>query len=102
MGLNKPVIISQQALHDLDETYAWILYKFGKPTLENFHIKWHNLLKLLSAQPTIFPYINRSRGLRKYLFYKRNLIIYRNKRDCVEIVAIFNTWQNPKKLKKYK
>lgn len=93
MGLIKPVIISPQALKDLDETYAWILYKFGKPTLENFHIKWYNLLKLLSAQPTIFPYLNKPRCLRKYLFYKRNLIIYRNKKDCVEIIAVFNTWQ---------
>ncbi|MBP6431315.1 MAG: type II toxin-antitoxin system RelE/ParE family toxin [Ferruginibacter sp.] len=102
MGLVKPVIISPQALQDLDEVYAWILYKFGTTTLQNFHNKWSVFLQLLSTQPTLFPYLNRQKGLRKFVFYKRNLVIYKNKRTHVEIVAVFNTWQNPKKLKIYK
>ncbi len=102
MDLTKAVIISPQALEDLDDTYAWVLYKFGKPTLETFHKKWSSFLKLVSTQPTLFPYLNRQKGLRKFIFYKRNLVIYKNKRTHIEIIAVFNTWQNPKKLKNYK
>lgn len=97
----KPIIITPQALKDLDDAYDWILYRFGKPTLQNFHVKWAAFLNLLSLQPTIFPYLNKHKGLRKYTFYKRNLVVYKNKKSHIEIVALFNTWQNPKKLNKF-
>ena len=100
MASPKPIIISPRALRDLDETYAWILYKFGQTSLQAFHNKWAAFLNLIALQPTIFPYLNKKKGLRKYTLYKRNLIIYKNKRKHIEIVAVFNTWQDPKRLNK--
>lgn len=100
MASPKPIIISPRALTELDETYAWILYKFGKPTVMTFQNKWLAFLNLISLRPTIFPFINRKKGLRKYTLYKRNMIIYKNKKDHIEVISVFNTWQNPKKLKK--
>ena len=100
MASPKTIIISPAASKDLDETYAWILYKFGKPTLQIFHKKWAAFLNLIALHPTIFPFQNKRKGLRKYTLYKRNLIIYKNKREHIEIVTVFNTWQNPKRLNK--
>ena len=100
MASPKLIIISPKALKELDDTYAWILYKFGSSTLQVFHNKWSAFLNLISLHPTIFPFLNRKKGLRKFTFYKRNLIIYKNKRGHIEIVSVFNTWQNPKRLNK--
>ena len=100
MASPKPIIISPKALQELDDTYAWIRYKFGNSTLQIFHNKWAAFLNLISLHPTIFPFLNRKKGLRKYTLYKRNLIIYKNKRNHIEIVSVFNTWQNPKRLNK--
>ena len=100
MASPKSIIITPRALKDLDETYAWILYKFGSRTLQIFHNKWAAFLKLIALHPTIFPFLNKRKGLRKYTLYKRNLIIYKNKREHIEIVAVFNTWQNPKRINK--
>lgn len=100
MASHKPIIISPRALAELSETYAWIEYKFGRPTLQIFHDKWSAFLNLISLHPTIFPFLNKNKGLRKYTLYKRNLIVYKNKRNHIEIVAVFNTWQNPKRLNK--
>lgn len=100
MALPKPILISPGALKDLDETYSWILNKFGMTTLQTFHKKWTAFLSLISLRPTIFPFLNRKKGLRKYTLYKRNLVIYKNKRNHIEIIAVFNTWQNPKRLNK--
>jgi plasmid stabilization system protein ParE len=100
MASPKPVIISPRALKELDDTYAWILYRFGNSTLQNFHYKWAAFLNLISLHPTIFPFLNKKRGLRKYTLYKRNLVIYRNKKTHIEIVSVFNTWQDPKRLNK--
>ena len=100
MASPKPIIISPRALQELDDTYAWILYRFGNSTLQNFHAKWAAFLNLISLHPTIFPFLNKKKGLRKYTLYKRNLILYKNKRNHIEIVSVFNTWQNPKRLNK--
>ena len=100
MASPKTIIISPRALKDLDDTYAWILYKFGKPTLQIFHNKWAAFLNLITRHPAIFPFLNKRKGLRKHTLYKRNLVIYRNKREHIEIVAVFNTWLNPKRLNK--
>jgi plasmid stabilization system protein ParE len=100
MASPKPIIISPRALKELDDTYAWILFRFGNSTLQNFHNKWTTFLNLISSHPTIFPFLNKKRGLRKYTLYKRNLVIYKNKKTHIEIVSIFNTWQNPKRLNK--
>lgn len=97
MASPKPIIISPRAFKDLDETYAWILYKFGSPTLQTFHNKWIAFLNLISIHATIFPFLNKRKGLRKYTLYKRNLIIYKNKKTHIEIVAVFNNWQNPQR-----
>jgi plasmid stabilization system protein ParE len=70
MASPKQIIISPGAVKDLDETYAWILYKFGKPTLQLFHNKWTAFLNLISLHPKIFPFLNRKKGLRKYTFIK--------------------------------
>jgi plasmid stabilization system protein ParE len=100
MGSPKPILISPKALQELDETYAWIDNKFGKLTLQAFHNKWAAFLNLVALHPTIFPFINKKKGLRKFTLYKRNLIVYKNKRTHIEIVSVFNTWQNPKRLNK--
>ena len=100
MGSPKPILISPKALQELDETYAWIDNKFGKLTLQAFHNKWTAFLNLVALHPTIFPFINKKKGLRKFTLYKRNLIVYKNKRTHIEIVSVFNTWQNPKRLNK--
>ena len=54
MASPKPAIISPAALSDLDNTYAWMLYRFGKPTLQIFHKKWAAFLILISTHPNIF------------------------------------------------
>jgi plasmid stabilization system protein ParE len=100
MASPKPIIISPRALQELEDTYAWILYRFGNSTLQTFHNKWAAFLNLISLHPTIFPFLNKKRGLRKYTLYKRNLVIYRNKKTHIEIVSVFNTWQNHKRLNK--
>ena len=98
----KPVIFSPQALWDLDEIYDYINVHFGKTTLLKFDKKWKSFLVLISLQPTLFPYLNKSKNLRKHTFYNRNLVVYKNTRRHVEIIAVFNTWKDPDKLRKLK
>jgi plasmid stabilization system protein ParE len=96
----KPVIFSPQTLRDLDGVYEYINYRFGKTTLLKFDKKWKSFLVLISLHPAIFPCLNKSKNLRKHTFYNRNLVVYKNTRRHIEIIAVFNTWQNPDKLKK--
>jgi plasmid stabilization system protein ParE len=98
----KPVIISPKALDDLNEIYDYIINNFGKPSLLKFDKKWKQFMLLISYNPTIFPYLNQRKNLRKHTIKPRTLIVYRNLRNHVEIITIFNSAQAPSKLRKLK
>jgi plasmid stabilization system protein ParE len=98
----KPVIISPKALDDLNEIYDYIFKKFGRSSLLKFDTKWKEFMLLISYNPAIFPYLNKRKNLRKHTIKPRNLIIYRNQRNHVEIITIFNSAQAPSKLRKLK
>lgn len=100
--LPKPVIISPKAQDDLDGIYEYISLNFGKTSLLKFNKKWNQFLLLISYRPTIFPYLSKSRNLRKYTIQPRDLIVYRNMRYHIEVVTIFNSRKNPIKLKEVK
>ena len=95
----KEIIISPQAEEDLDKIYNYLKQEWGDKTLQNFIIKFNAFLQIISYHPRIFPYFNKKLNLRKHIVYKKNLIVYKNARTAIQIVAIFNSFQNPKKLK---
>lgn len=95
----KEIIISPQAEEDLDKIYNYLKQEWGEKSLQNFISELNTFLQIISYQPRIFSYLNKKLNLRKHIVYKKNLVVYKNTRTAIEIVAIFNSYQNPKKLK---
>jgi plasmid stabilization system protein ParE len=96
----KAVILSPQAEEDLKELYDYLFTEFGKTTLEKFHQKWLDFLKVVSFHPRLFPLLHKRKNLRKHAIHERTLIVYKPSRNVIEIVTIFNTRQNPVRLTK--
>ena len=57
------------------------------------------LLSNISKQPNLFPLVNKKLKVRKCVITKHNTLYYRIKENNIEIIRIFDTRQNPKKLK---
>ena len=95
----KTVIISPQAEEDIEELYEYLFTEFGKATLEKFHEKWLNFLKVVAVYPRLFPLLHKRKNLRKHAIHDKTMIVYKPSRNQIEIVTLFNTRQNPVRLK---
>lgn len=96
----KEVILSPQAEQDLEELYVYLFEEWGEAVLKKFVAELNDFLFIISYHPRIFAYLNKSLNLRKHSLYKHNLIVYKNGKKHIEIVAILNAHQSPSTLKK--
>ena len=101
MALRKrEIILSPQAENDLENIYAYLVEEWGETVLINFVAALNDFLFIVAYHPRMFAYINKNLNLRKHLLYKHNLVVYKNTRRNIEIVAILNAHENPTKLNK--
>ena len=59
------------------------------------------LLTQISINPNQYPVINRKLRIRKCVITKHNSLYYRNRRDHIELLRIYDNRQNPDNLKFY-
>lgn len=96
----KPVIISPQAKQDILFTIIYLKEQWGQKTVDEFLQKLETFYRIVSINPRLFGYYNKSRKIRKYAITKQNVIYYRIRKNAIEIITAFDGRQNPAKLKK--
>ncbi len=65
----------------------------------NFIEKLDHNIDLIKQEPETFPESQKNLGLRKCVITKQTTLYYRFDSTHIKIVTIFDTRQNPKKLK---
>ncbi len=96
----KEVILSPQAEEDLEELYAYLFEEWGEAVLKKFVTELNDFLFIISYHPRMFAYLNKNLNIRKHTLYKHNLVVYKNGRKNIEIVAILSSHENPSTLRK--
>jgi plasmid stabilization system protein ParE len=96
----KEVILSPQAEDDLEKLYAYLFEEWGETVLRKFVTELNDFLFIVSYHPRMFAYLSKSMNIRKHTLYKHNLVVYKNGRRHIEIVAILNAHESPLKLRK--
>ena len=66
---------------------------------ENFIEKVNKKLTLLSKFPGIGRRSNKRKRVRKHLLTRQNMLFYEIKKDTIFLLAIYDTRQNPDKIK---
>lgn len=92
-------IIAETKLLKLSQ---YLLEKWSLETKNNFIKKLSSKINQISSQPKSCPLSNEFKGLYKCVVTKQTTFYYRileNKNE-IEIITIFDTRQNPEKLKK--
>ncbi len=95
----KPVIISPQAKDDISHILSYLSKNWNQKVVDEFLQKLHAFYYIISINPKVFGYYNKSRNIRKYALTKQNVIYYRNKPQAVEVITVFDGRQHPDKLK---
>lgn len=96
----KPVFITPAAQDDLDNVLFYLSENWSIAVLENFLALYEAKINLIAESPTRYPFINEKNLLRKAVLTKHNIILYREKPDHIEIISVFDTRQDPDRIKK--
>ena len=96
----KPVTISPQAKEDIKNILSYLSQNWNQKIVDEFLQKLEVFYFIISINPRIFGYYNKRRNIRKYALTKQNIIYYRNRKNAVEIITIFDGRKHPSKLKK--
>jgi plasmid stabilization system protein ParE len=94
------VIISPQAKEDILYTIVYLKEFWGQKVVNEFLQKLDTFYRIISINPRLFGYYNKSRNIRKYAISKQNTIYFRSGKNAIEIITVFDARQKPAKLKK--
>jgi len=93
--------LSARARFDFLIVLEYLSDKWTQKDVEVFYWKFEKLRTELSINPYLFSYYNRKTGIRKVPVTKHNMVYYLidEENKLVEIITIFNVFQDPKKLR---
>ena len=95
----KAVIWSRYADQDLDQILDYLKAHWGEQVSESFMEVTFEMVQYIGTNPKLFPIVFRKLKVRKCVLTKHNTLFYRETAEAVEIIRIFDTRQNPSKLK---
>ena len=94
----KNVIWSPAAEKDLEAVLDYLQLKWSDQILNRFINKIDDNIGLIIGDPKIFPLINKRLKIRKSVITKHNTLYYRETSKSIQIVRLFDSRQDPKKL----
>ena len=90
---------SEQALKNLQDIIAYLRDHWSEKEIRNFAQRLDRRVNVIVSNPKLFPRTRRRRNIRRSVLTKQTVIYYETKNQIVTIVALFDTRQDPKRLK---
>ena len=96
--MSRKVVISKTAQKKLDKLFEYLVEEWSVKVKRSFVEKLDSSIEIIKNQPEIFPESKKGKGLKKCVITKHTTLFYRYDSKEINIVAIFDTRQNPNKL----
>ena len=94
----REVVFSERALRELEEISLYLKHKFSIKTKNEFVDKVERLVLQLQKTPDLFPK-SELNNYHKAVIVKQVSVFYRFDDKKINIISVFDTRQNPKKIK---
>jgi len=98
--VNLKINISKTAEENLDAVLNFIEERWSKKSREMFLVKFQKAISIISMNPEIFPKSSTNKKYRKCVITKQSSLLYSFGSNEVRIHTIFDTRQDPIKIKK--
>ncbi|AKP49788.1 type II toxin-antitoxin system RelE/ParE family toxin [Cyclobacterium amurskyense] len=98
--MSRKVFLSKTAEKKLDKLFEYLITEWSVKVKTDFVEKLDSSIEIIKNQPEIFPESKKGEGLRKCVITKQTILYYRYNSKRINIVTLFDTRQNPKKLDK--
>jgi len=100
--VNLKVNFSKTAEKDLDTVLTFIEARWSKKSKEIYLVKFEKAVSIISMNPEIFPKSSINKKYRKCVITKQSSLLYSFGSNEVRIHTVFDTRQDPNKIKDIK
>jgi plasmid stabilization system protein ParE len=90
---------SERALFDLQNILDYLSYKWTDKEIKNFVKRLDSRIELILINPRLFPKTTKRKNVRRSVLTKHTVIYYETSDDIITLFTLFDSRQNPKKLK---
>jgi len=98
--VNLKINISKTAEENLDAVLNFIESRWSKKSKEMFLVKFQKAISIISMNPEVFPKSSINKKYRKCVVTKQSSLLYSFGSNEIRIHSIFDTRQDPNKIKK--
>ena len=95
----REVVITPRAQKELNQLFEYFELEWSIKVKNDFVNKLYLVLNIVAKSPESFPITNKNNKFRKCVVTKHNTLFYHYNEKDIVVVAVFDTRQNPKKLK---
>jgi plasmid stabilization system protein ParE len=96
----RKIKLSKRTTKKLDQLLEYLEKAWSLKVKKEFITKLDKSLRFIQENPESFQKSLVVKGLYKCVVTKQTTLYYRYDKECIYIVVLFDTRQNPKKLKK--
>lgn len=98
--MTRKVVLSRTAKKKLSGLFDFLVENWSRKAKSDFVKKLDKSIEIIKTQPESFPESEKKVGLRKCVVTKQTTLYYRYNSKRIDIVTIFDTRQDPGRLKK--
>ena len=98
----RKIIITDKAKINIINIFDYLELKWNLKVKTKFAFKLNEMIKLIKINPDIFIISEKNKRLRKCVVTKQSTLYYSFDSNQIIIVSLFDTRQDPKKIKKIK
>jgi len=95
----KQVIWAPLAVTDFESVLDYLNENWNEQIVFKFINEIEILISSIAKEPKQFPLVNKKLKVRKCVVTKQNTLFYRENKASIDLLRIFDTRQNPNKLK---
>jgi plasmid stabilization system protein ParE len=97
--MTKLIIWSPLAENDFVSILDYLQTHWNNKVVSDFIEITEGVIGQIASNPTQFPVINKKKQVRKCVITKHNTLFYSERKHQIDILRIFDTRQDPHKLK---
>lgn len=90
---------SPRALADFSDIVGYILSRWSEKEALNYIARVEDCISMIKKMPEMFKISRKRKKVRQCVISSQTSLYYRISGDTLEIIALFDTRQNPEKLK---
>ncbi|HLP52396.1 MAG TPA: hypothetical protein VK154_16020 [Chitinophagales bacterium] len=93
------VFWTAEAEESFSQNITYLEENWNEEVIGKFIGKTEEAISTITKHPTLYPIINKQKGIHKCLVVKQIALYYRVHNNRIDLLTFWNTFQNPKRLK---